>query len=389
MYKFERLKELSKFVELLSDDEIREKYFKFYNAFPYVGKEDGIKLLEKLSEGRSLESLINSYKRKLKTEGFGVRDRSYKAIYTMEDCFDLMMANLDSGVEKGTTTYIPRLDEHWTWRNREFNIWSGYVGEGKSEFINFICLIRAIVEGTKIALYSPENYPPDQFFDNLIHMASGKSTDKDNRNFIGKRLYKRIYEQLKELFFFVHLKAPENDLLTILEEFSDLITNKDVKVCIIDPLLKVQRPKIYMNADDKYAAYFDTVATEFAREYNISLHMVMHQLTPPRQDNGLFPKPSKYTAKGGGSWVDGCDNFMTVWRPVFPLEYTDPSVMFSAQKIKKPKLVGIVGDWELQFDTRSNRFVDKRGRDLFDFKKYLNIPEIKLLHNPSKSKWHD
>src|SRR5690606_2578445 len=115
---------------------------------------------------------------------------------------DDMQTDLQQGKEKGTSTYITGLDDCWTWRMGEFNIWTGYSNEGKSQFLRYLSLVKAIEERRKgedwtFAFYAPEDYPAKEFFDDLIHTAAGRSTDKDNPNFIGKELYRTTYEKIK------------------------------------------------------------------------------------------------------------------------------------------------------------------------------------------------
>ena len=53
-------------------------------------------------------------------------------IWTPEDCKERMLNDFEKGLEKGTTTHNIDLDKCWTWRLREFNIWTGYQNEGKA-----------------------------------------------------------------------------------------------------------------------------------------------------------------------------------------------------------------------------------------------------------------
>lgn len=330
-------------------------------------------MTEELEEVISFEDKIE----KLKATG--------TEILTMEDCAEDMLYDLENGKEKGTSTYIKGLDDCWTWRMGEFNIWTGYSNEGKSQFLRFLSLIKSIEEERlgqdwRSAFYAPEDYPAKEFFDDLIHTASGKSTDKDNINFIGAERYKEIMKRLKDFFYFVYLRPPKNSLIRVLKSFVPLIEEKNVKVCVIDPIIKVARPAKYLNADDKYAAYVTTLATDFTRTYNVSLHLVMHQVTPNLQENGLYAKPSMYRIKGGGTWADGTDNIMSIQRPMYATDKVDDEVKFTSQKIKKQKLVGIPQEFKMRFDRKTNRYINyDTGNDLYDFDSILKNPKMRLL----------
>ena len=306
-------------------------------------------------------------------------------ILTMDDCANDMRYDLEHGKEKGTSTYIPGMDDAWTWRMGEFNIWTGYSNEGKSQFLRYLSLVKGIEERSrgndwKFAFYAPEDYPAKEFFDDIIHTAAGRSTDKDNPNFIGRKMYDETMEKIKDLFFFNYIRPPKNSLIKVLKSFIPLIEEKGVKVCVVDPIIKIARPAKYLNADDKYAAYVTTLATDFTRQYNVSLHLVMHQLTPRIQENNLYPKPTMYNIKGGGTWADGTDNILSIQRPLYASDKKDEEVLFTSQKIKKQKLVGIPQEFQMRFDRRTNRYVNfNNNDDLYDFESKLHNPKIRLL----------
>ena len=72
---------------------------------------------------------------------------SYKVeIITPESCKEQMENEYVNGPIKGTTTYNKELDNAWTWRPGEYNIWTGYANEGKSEMLKQLCLIKALEE---------------------------------------------------------------------------------------------------------------------------------------------------------------------------------------------------------------------------------------------------
>ncbi len=106
----------------------------------------------------------------------------------------------------------------------------------------------------------------------------------------------------------------------------------------------------------------------------------MHQLTPRLQENNLYPKPTMYNIKGGGTWADGTDNILSIQRPLYASDKKDDEVLFTSQKIKKQKLVGIPQEFQMRFDRRTNRYINfNNSDDLYDFESRLNNPKIRLL----------
>lgn len=374
-------KELEEFIDLAKSctPDVLRLCDEFAFEYPEANFDDYRKVFKALINGYSYEKIVQHYAQEQAEKGRDIARSDLTTVLTMEDCLSEMLHDLKHGKQKGSTTHIELFDQAWTWRLGEFNIWTGYTNEGKSLFLRFLALVKAIMDKWRFAFYAPEDYPATEFFDDLIHMASGRSTDRDHPNCIKEATYLDVYNKIKDYFFFVYLRPPDNTLINILTEFSRLKDEEGISAAIIDPIIKVQRPKEFMNADDKYAGYVTTLATDFARTTNLSLHMVMHQLTPRLQENGLYPKPSYYNIKGGGTWVDGTDNVLAIQRPVYARDKLDSEVLFTSQKIKKQKLVGLPQEIAIRFDRKTNRYVDHSTmKDLFDFREKLGVTQLKI-----------
>lgn len=293
-------------------------------------------------------------------------------VWKMEDCVDDMIFDLRNGKVKGTTTHIPALDQGWTWRKGEFNIWTGYANEGKSLFLRYLCIVKAVMDDWKFIFCAPEDYPPKEFYDDMIHTLTGFTTDNDSKFRVTEEWYLKAVEKIKDNFFFVYIEPPNNTIRGVLEEFKTICNSTQIDGVIIDPLLKFARPKDFSDRDDLYAAYIGGLCVDFARMHELSFHLVMHQVTPKKGDDKKYPEPSMYSVKGGGSWADGADNVLSIWRPEYPIDKIDTEVQFASQKIKKQKLVGIPQKIRMRFDRKSNRYVDfVTGTDLFNFNKIM------------------
>lgn len=294
-------------------------------------------------------------------------------IYKPEDCIEQMTEELLNGKVKGTTTHNSEIDEAWTWRKKESNGWTGYNNQGKGEFIKQLCLIKALEEDWKFMFYSPEDYHPVEFFDGFIHTLSGQSTDKDRRNYIDLDLYKACYERIKNNFVFVYIKPPDNNLENVLEEFTHQLETFDADAAFIDPILKLAKSKKAPERDHDYAGFVTSMLDDYSVRYNLSMHIVMHQLTPKKNEKGLYPKPDVYAIKGGGSYADGLSNVLFVERPNYAIDKQDETVIFGSQKIKKQKLVGLPQELTFKFNRMTNRYVSMEGRDMFNFEKHRQL----------------
>lgn len=299
-----------------------------------------------------------------------------------EHCIEDMIKGLKNGKIKGSTTHNSEIDKCWTWRKQEANIWTGYANEGKSLWLKQLCLAKALNDNWKFLFCSPEDFPPEEFYDDLIHTLTGKTTDKDyGDRVISEKEYREAYELIKDKFQFLYVEPPHNTIKGVLSEFRKICEKEQIDGCIIDPLLKFARPKDFSERDDIYAAYVGSISVDFCRQTSTSLHIVMHQTTPIIDgDTKKYPEPSMYRVKGGGSWADGFDNVLSVWRPHYAKDKLDSEVQFASQKIKKQKLVGIPQRLSMSYNRKTNRYT-KFNEDIpiFDFDKFLLDKPKKLL----------
>ena len=292
---------------------------------------------------------------------------------------DSMLQNFRKGKESGSKTYVRDMDhvssggmqnKMWSWKAGEFNLWTGYNNEGKSQFLIFLCVLKAINEGWKFAFFSPENYPPDEFFDDIIHTILGKSTDRAYKNFdVQEDEYLRAFDMVKDNFFFVYPekdKVPDFRIEQIESVFEYLVWEKDVKAVIVDPYIKIRHEMSPGEPEHLYASRFMMDRINFTRKNNVSYHLVMHQTTPRKEKDGNYPPPSLYQIKGGGTFADSTDNSISVWRPNRATDPNDTTVIIKTDKIKKQKLVGIPTEITIDFNRKRNRYTGKDGFDYFE-----------------------
>lgn len=285
------------------------------------------------------------------------------------------------GRQKGSRTWIRDMDEidyggfknrMWSWKAGEMNLWTGYMGEGKSQFLIFMCLMKALKEDWKFAFFSPENDPPIDFFDDLIHTLLGKTTDRSSKDFdVTEDEYIGAMNRIEKNFFFVYPEDlqgyPDYSIENIEKIFEYLIFEEGVKSVIVDPYIKIKHNMNLGEQEHLYASRFMMERVHFARKNNVSYHLVMHQTTPRKdKDSGNYPTPDPYYIKGGGTFSDSTDNVLTVWRPNKTTNPHDDTVKIKSAKIKKHKLTGYPNEITLKFNRIKNRYISPDGYDFLD-----------------------
>jgi twinkle protein len=280
-----------------------------------------------------------------------------EGVFEVDDVIESMLDGFENGQERGTTTYIPQVDNAWTWRSGEVNIWTGYQNEGKSLFLNQLSTIKAYHDGWKFGVFSPENMPMKDFFNDLVEMYIGKSSDpyyKNNQ--MTKDEYLEAINFVKRHFFLIYPKKNFN-LDSIFERAKFLVKTKGIRSLIIDPYNTVQHKMGRGEREDLYISRFMSELKRFAVDNKISVNLVAHQVTPQKDESGRYYKPDVNRIKGGGTFSDKADNVMFVWRPHRALDFSNTSVIFGSQKIKKQKLVGIPQEIEnINFNIKEQRY---------------------------------
>jgi twinkle protein len=195
------------------------------------------------------------------------------------------------------------------------------------------------------------------FFNDIVEMYIGKSADpyyKNNQ--MTKDEYYEAINFVKKHFFLIYPRKNFN-LDSIFDRAKFLVKTKGIRSLIIDPYNTVQHKMYKGEREDLYISRFMSELKRFAIENHISVNLVAHQVTPQKDDSGRYYKPDVNRIKGGGTFSDKADNVMFVWRPNRALDFSDTSVIFGSQKIKKQKLVGIPQDVEgINFNIREQRY---------------------------------
>ena len=282
-----------------------------------------------------------------------------EGVFMVNDVRDSMLNSYKNGQKRGESTCVQEVDKAWTWKDGEVNLWTGYQNEGKSLFLNQLSLIRAVSSGVKVAVFSPENFPLDDFYNDLIETYIGKSCDPYySNNYMSEEEYKEGLDFVNEHFFVIY---PDKDFKidTIFEKTNYLIKKRGIRTLIIDPYNTIEHLMNNGEREDLYISRFMSKLKRFSVEKQVSVNLVAHQLTAKKndKDGGRYFRPELNNIKGGGTFADKADNVLFVWRPNRALDFKDPDVIFGSQKIKKQKLVGIPQNIDcITFNIRDQRY---------------------------------
>nr|GFC74275.1 hypothetical protein [Tanacetum cinerariifolium] len=80
------------------------------------------------------------------------------------------------------------------------NLFTGWPGSGKSEFVRQLLLLQAVFAEKKTLIFAPEDMPKESWYDALIHSLTGQDPDPEAQHALPKAYYKRAAEWVRGYF---------------------------------------------------------------------------------------------------------------------------------------------------------------------------------------------
>lgn len=258
------------------------------------------------------------------------------------------------GKQPGETCYLQSLDEIFTLRMGFIYCFTGWPGSGKSEFITQLSVFQANFKKRKIAFYSPESYPVDEFIDSIIHCYLGKSTDRRFPNVCSENEYDQAIEWVDQFYLFCDWEdTPDVDL--ILNSFKFLNASKGVDIFVIDPFNAMDTDGEESNIAVALKKNL-TKVKRFAQQNRVMVWIVEHPKTPSKPED-FDVNPGNRQMFGGTMWWNKIDVGVTIHRPNRD-DKNDNQVIIKTWKVKRQQLNGRPGERTIHYDFRTNRYYE-------------------------------
>jgi len=314
---------------------------------------------------RTGKPIYTATKQEVKQEIFDVELHDKDIIY-LDNVRQSMFEGFKTGKARGTTTYYPTFDNHWTWRKKEVNFLGGIGNIGKTTMLTNLCVIKAIAEDWKFAFFTPEQDPPDDFYNELIHTYVGKSTEPYHENQMSSEEYQEAMKFIEAHFFFIFPETESPTPAYINSCFAHVIKKHNIDACVTDPFNQLDNDWRSEGRDDLYISKYLSNCKRFAQKHDIAYYIAGHPNASLEMVNGNYSMPTVYKYAGGAMWNNKCDNILCYHRPYAITEPSNTECFFVSQKIKKRKLTGIPGTSIMNFNIFTNRFSDENGFCPFD-----------------------
>jgi len=252
---------------------------------------------------------------------------------------------------------VPLLDKHFKRVKGELTIVSGIGNYGKSSFMKWEMIFRMVKFGEKVAIFTPEELPAEQFYHDLVEIYFGKDCTPNNYNRPSYDAYMKVYKMIGEHIFMVYPKnvSPTPDYVK--EVFLSMIIKHGVDRVIIDPFNQMANDYSKGGGrSDKYLETFLSDCTRFARKNNVYFDIVVHPHKMRKADDGNYPCPEVFDLADGAMWNNKADNIIIYHRPFAQTAPESPLCEFHSKKIRRQKIVGVKGFFDFELVRSTRRF---------------------------------
>lgn len=256
----------------------------------------------------------------------------------------------EHGRKSGTTTHLSTLDPHLNWKDGFFYAVTGFPGAGKSTFVSQLMINRIVKEKIKCAIYTPENYPADDYVEELLLILTGKNVSFGHKRQLTDQERQDGLNMLSKYITIIESDVTPgvND---VLRAFDILNVDKDHKMFVIDPFNSL----IEGTSQNLMSEYLKIALTEFKRFavlQNCSMVVIEH----PKGTTNVVdrPEPSPMMMYGGSMWWNKTDCIFSVDRDLF--DSGNPEVEIKIWKVKKQRLMGIPGSVILRYDKERGQY---------------------------------
>lgn len=281
--------------------------------------------------------------------GIDVKD---KALYINENGFDKVM-----GIG------IPQIDYLFKPKRGEITLLTGIGNYGKTAWQKAQLLMRIVLFGEKIATFSPEDVPAEEYFHDYVEMILGCECTPYNPNRPSNEVYEAAYDFISKHIFYISAEMLSPTPQYIKEKFLELIVQEKVDFCCIDPFNQMTNDyKGYGGRTDKYLETLLADFSRFARKNDVYFWIIAHPKLMERDKTGNYKCPDVFDVNDGAMWSNKMDNILVYHRPFAQTDPNNPLAEFHSKKIKK-KSVGRKGFMLLEYIWERRRFFVE-GRDI-------------------------
>jgi len=243
--------------------------------------------------------------------------------------------------ENGITNYtigLPGSDDYFKMAFGEWTVVSGIPNSGKSDILDQILCNLATKHDFRCAMFSPESFPYEGHIKRIANKLNEKNCTSDDLN--------NTKDFIEDHFYWIKIDLENLTLKGILNSFRELVFQKGINVCVIDPWNMLDHSA---QRDHSYIGKILSQITQFCQQTNTHLFLVAH----PRKiesEGGVYKKPTLYDISGSADFFNKAYNGLIAYRCIGQkTKYKSDVVRLHVEKVKR-KENGQLGDFEIAPD---------------------------------------
>ena len=240
--------------------------------------------------------------------------------------------------ENGIVNYsvgLPGSDTNFKMAFGEWTVVTGIPNSGKSDILDQVLCNIATRHGFRCAMFSPESFPYEGHIKRIANKLNKKNCNADDLN--------NTKDFIEEHFYWIKINLENLTLKGILERFRELVFQKGVNVCVIDPWNMLDHSA---QRDHSYIGKQLSFITQFCQQTNTHLFLVAHPRKIEAED-GVYKMPNLYSISGSADYFNKAFNGIVCHRVIGnKTKYGSDLVKVSFQKIKR-KENGQLGEIEI------------------------------------------
>ena len=313
------------------------------------------------------EKLVNkttNYEIDVKKEFVDEKEGNYRVedvVYGIDVKDKALLIN-QNGFDKVMGVGIKELDYLFKPKRGEITLLTGIGNYGKTAWQKSQLLSRIIMFGEKIATFSPEDTPAEEYFHDYVEMLLGCECTPFNPNRPANDIYEAAYDYISKHIFYISAEMLSPTPQYIKEKFLELIVQEKVDFCCIDPFNQMTNDyKGFGGRTDKYLETLLADFSRFAKKNDVYFWVIAHPKLMERDRSGNYKCPDVFDVNDGAMWNNKMDNITVYHRPFAQTDPSSPLAEFHSKKIKK-KSVGRKGFIMVEYIWERRRFFIE-GRD--------------------------
>jgi hypothetical protein len=195
---------------------------------------------------------------------------------------------------------VPELDYIFKPKRGEITLLTGIGNYGKTAWQKSQLLSRIIMYGEKIATFSPEDTPAEEYFHDYVEMLLGCECTPFNPNRPANDIYEAAYDYISKHIFYISAEMLSPTPQYIKEKFLELIVQEKVDFCCIDPFNQMTNDyKGFGGRTDKYLETLLADFSRFAKKNDVYFWVIAHPKLMERDRSGNYKCPDVFDINDG------------------------------------------------------------------------------------------